>query len=71
MTVGELKTFIEENNIPDNAKILVERVEDVYFEKRGWSVIKKENDGYISEYHPAWCGMKFKGDDNLYIDLHF
>ena len=32
MTVGDLKKFIEENNIPDEAPVIVERIEDSYYE---------------------------------------
>ena len=46
-TVGELLKFIKDNNIPDDAKILMQRVEDVYFDKHGWTTTNKE--GY--EYH--------------------
>ena len=40
--VGDLLKFIKENNIPNDAKILLQRVEDVYFEKHNWKPIKKE-----------------------------
>ena len=32
LTVGDLKRMIEKHNLPDNAIVLVERVEDKYFE---------------------------------------
>ena len=32
LTVGVLKKFIEENNLPDDAPVIVERVEDRYYE---------------------------------------
>jgi len=32
LTVGDLKRFISENNIPDDAPVLIQRVEDKYFE---------------------------------------
>lgn len=32
MTVGSLKEFIEKYNVPDTAKILVQRVEDKYYD---------------------------------------
>lgn len=81
MTVGWLKKFIEENNIPDESLILVQRVEDVYFEKHGWSKssVFKDNDmsldtnddGFKTEYHRIWSPVKYKDDDNLYLDLHY
>ena len=36
-TLKELQKLIIKKNIPDNAKIVVERVEDVYYEKHGWN----------------------------------
>jgi hypothetical protein len=50
LTVGDLKKFIIENNIPDNAMVVTQRVEDMYFEPRnpnrtGWGVLLKDN-GY-------------------------
>lgn len=38
-TVGKLLDFIEKNNIPRDGKILVQRVEDFYFEKNNWKTI--------------------------------
>jgi hypothetical protein len=32
LTVGQLKKFIEQHNIPDNAPIIVERIQDKYYE---------------------------------------
>lgn len=32
LTVGELLKFIKEHDIPDNAPVLVQRVEDMYYE---------------------------------------
>lgn len=81
MTVGWLKKFIKENNIPDDAQIFVERVEDVYFEKHGWSKtsVFKDNDmsldtkddSFKTQYHPIWSPVKYKDDNNLYLDLHY
>lgn len=41
LTVGALKKFIEEHNIPDDALVMSQRVHDLYFEKNGWGVYKK------------------------------
>jgi|ERR1035437_880101 hypothetical protein len=46
LTVGKLKSFIEKYNIPDNAQIVVQRVEDHYYENNGWGVYFKE--GYLA-----------------------
>ncbi len=114
-TVERLLEFIKENEIPMDAKILAQRIEDVYFEQHGWATIKKggywynygirfnadiESGKYLDkeqypqiikryykkhfkkisekdlekskeEYHPIWCPVKYKNDDNLYMDLHY
>jgi hypothetical protein len=44
LTVGGLKKFIEEHNVPDDAIVLSQRVEDIYFEKHGWGVYCKEGE---------------------------
>lgn len=46
LTVGDLKRFIEENKLSDDAPILVQRVEDVYFGKHGWGVLLQKSDFY-------------------------
>jgi len=79
LTAGGIKKFIEENNIPDTAKVLIERVHDVYYEKHGWGVYLKpgmHSDAGIPEtmnqYHPAWCCVKYSDEPNiLFIDLHY
>ena len=48
-TVGQLKEILKKNNIPDDAKIFIERVEDVYFEKYKWGTVKKKGVSYCSE----------------------
>lgn len=113
LTVGKLKKFLEEHpELPDDANVLIQRVEDRYYEENGWGVVMKEgywyhaisdknkemedeilrrengeepqydledpskfitelNDGYKEQYHPAFCCLRYKDDDNLYIDLHY
>ena len=41
LTVGELKAFIEKHNLPDDAKVVTQRVTDFYFEKGNWKVYRK------------------------------
>ncbi len=44
LTVGELKTILNKCNLPDDAPVLVERVEDVYFQVHGgWGVYLRES----------------------------
>ena len=44
LTVGNLIEFIKNNNIPNDAIIVAQRVEDVYYEKHNWGVYLKEGD---------------------------
>ena len=40
LTVGKLKKFLEEHpELPDDANVLIQRVEDRYYEKNGWVVV--------------------------------
>lgn len=41
LTVGQLRKFIEKHNISDDAPILVQRIEDVYFDKHNWPTYRK------------------------------
>lgn len=84
LTVGELKEFLYKHNIPNDSKVLIQRIEDVYFEKHGWDVYLKEGEhsykddnGNIvpesmEQYHPAWSCARYNDDpDILFIDLHY
>ena len=44
MTVGQLLEFIKKNNIPKDGKVLIQRVEDVYFKDHGWTTLKMEGE---------------------------
>lgn len=52
LTVGDLKRFINENNLSDDAIVVIQRVEDRYYEKCGWKVYLKE--GYYSKHMREW-----------------
>ena len=84
LNVGELKKFINRHSIPESAKVLIQRVEDIYYNELSWGVYLKEGehsfkneDGTLDkssmeQYHPAWCCVKYKDeDDTLFIDLHY
>lgn len=45
-TVGDLMEFIYKNNIPRDGKILVQRVEDMYYQENHWSTVKRGGEGY-------------------------
>ena len=83
LTVGKLKEFINSHNLPDDAKVLIQRGEDVYYEKHGWGVYLEEgehtfrddlgnfNKSSLEQYHPAWCCVKYEDEDEmLFIGLH-
>lgn len=84
LTVGGLKEFLYKHNLPNDSKVVIQRVEDVYYEKHNWGVYLKEGehtfkdkDGSIvkeslEQYHPAWCCSKYNDEDNiLFINLHY
>ena len=72
LTVGELKRWIKEHKIPDDAKVFYQRIGDVYFKKHGWETIEKDWDADIkSEYILTFGPRKYKDDPNLYIDAHY
>ena len=48
LTVGELKKCLNESNLKDDALVMIERVEDVYYEKHGWRVYLKEGECTIT-----------------------
>lgn len=43
ITVIELLKFIEENKIPMDSEIIIERVEDVYFLNNNWRLYERDN----------------------------
>jgi len=84
LTVGGLKEFLNKHNLPVSARVVVQRIEDVYYEKHNWGVYLKEGEhtfkddngnivkSSMEQYHPAWCCVKYNDEDNmLFIDLHY
>ena len=84
LTVGGLKEFLNKHKLPVSAKVVVQRIEDVYYEKYNWGVYLKEGEhtfkddngnivkSSMEQYHPAWCCVKYNDEDNvLFIDLHY
>ncbi len=63
LTVGELKRFLAENDLPDEAPVVIQRVHDVYFNKHGWGV-------YLKEGEHAYQARKFNKDieEGKYLD---
>lgn len=44
LTVGKLKKFLEKNEVPDTAPVVVQRIYDMYFQKHGWKSYLKEDE---------------------------
>lgn len=63
MTVGMLLDFIEKNNIPRDAKVLYQRIEDVYFEEYNWRTYNKP--GY---WHDSMVRTNEKIDSGEFYD---
>ena len=74
MIVQEVIDRIDKYNIPMDAEVFIERVEDIYFEDHWWKT-KKKYDPYIpekpTEYIKPFSCCKYKRDKNLYIDCHY
>ena len=63
LTVGRLLEFIKDNNIPDDAIVVSQRVEDIYFETHNWGVYRKEG------YHTHWMrDINKKIEDGIFDD---
>lgn len=72
LNVGDLKKFIEQNNLPDDAKVLVQRVEDFYYEQNNWGVYLKDSSEGVQQYHPVFSCVKYEDEDDiLMLDLHY
>lgn len=83
LTVGKLKKYLADHDLPDDALVLIQRVEDRYYETHGWGVYLKEGEyardregniikENLQQYHPAWCCLQYEDDkDLLFIDLHY
>lgn len=48
LTVGQLKKDIEKYGISDDANVMVQRVEDVYYNTHGWGVLLKKGEHYYN-----------------------
>ena len=44
LTVGDLKNFLNKYNLDDDSLVVIQRVEDFYYEKNNWGVYLKEGD---------------------------
>jgi len=93
LTIGDLRKWLDNNNdLPEDSLIMIQRVEDKYYEgldvsglrssngilpegskSEGWGQYQKEQSySGITNYHPAWCCLRYKDEKNLmFIDLHY
>ena len=72
LTAGELMIWLKQ--VPPDAAIFYERVEDVYFKKHGWKprIMPGQFKGDTSQYIPAFCVVRFRKDRrNVYITAHY
>lgn len=74
MTVADVRRAIA--SLPDDAPVLYQRIEDVYFDRHGWQrrVVYKhcaESPVDPDEYIPAFGAVKYHGDSALYITAHY
>jgi hypothetical protein len=49
LTVGDLKKFLIENNLPDDAIVVTQRIEDIYFKNNKSVYLKKGDEYYYAE----------------------
>jgi hypothetical protein len=69
LSVRELKKKLDLCD-PDT-KVMVQRVEDVYFDKNNYDTLKvnSEIEGFPDEFHPAWSATN--SDGILLIYCHY
>ncbi len=70
MTVGTLKKFIGDHQISDESIVVVQRIEDLYYEDHGWKVYLKEAEGsnWMKSYNDALDRGEFD-DKEKYPDF--
>ena len=44
LTVGKLKDFIKKNELKNDSIVVIERVQDVYYEEHSWDVYPKDGE---------------------------
>lgn len=84
LTIGGLRDFLNKHDLPDNGRVLIQRIEDFYYDNNNWAVYLKESDNTfkdelgnivketLEQYSPAWCCVKYNDEnEHLLIDLHY
>ena len=73
LTVGELKQYLAD--YPDDALVVAQRIEDVYYEKHGWKTLNKQDNihpEYDNHYSAVWSTVTYPDDKEcFYLDLHY
>ena len=75
LTVGELKKSLE--NIPDDTPVYYQRIEDIYFEKHGWTNPKCYKEltfdyhGELSPYIRAFSSYFHEERNVFVINSHY
>ena len=73
LTVKALKDRIAD--LPDDMPVLIQRIEDFYFNNNGWSTVPliweqtSETDIQLSEYIYAWDAFETKSVDGKIVGL--
>ena len=68
LTVKELKKILK--TLPNNGEVMIERVEDVYFDKHGWST-KEVHFGMVDHHSVLGATSAVKHNDKLLILAHY
>jgi hypothetical protein len=72
LTVGQLRDKLDK--YPDDALVVAQRVEDIYYETRNWKTIDKPDliyPDYTQQYSPVWSTCDYNDDNCLFLDLHY
>ena len=72
MTVGDLKRALKD--VPDNAEVRVQRIEDFYFERCGWDGCVKrlpfgfeETEDEYSQYIQVHSAYLHRDDETVFV----
>ena len=76
LDVSQVKRITEQ--VPDDAKIYIQRIEDIYFDKHGWEPILIPDVNYPAtdfcspdQFTPAWDAIYNKEKNILLIYGHY
>lgn len=74
LTVSELRKALAD--LPDEAPVFYQRIEDLYFEQHGWAanVVEKPNDMWPDQqdqYIRAFCVVRYADEPTLFITAHY